>query len=595
MPISPQITVTPNTISTKSFAISAISYTSSTATYTATGHTFSVGDIVLITSISPDEYNGTFTITAIATNTFTVANTTNSPVTIAVGDAFWASATDYDLAAYSATYTPDSTDLETVQLTADGKNKIYSQTSAPTASAIGDYWIDTDDYNKPYRWDGSTWQPVQDGTIAIAQTAANNAQSTANTAVSNAATAYATGVAAQSTANTALSNAATAYTAAIGSLQPSASTIVNASNQMTAIASNGITVYSGASATTGARVVLNSAGIAGFDSSSTGPSTGATFSIDSSTGAAVFKGSVTGSTITASTMNIGGNAIIDASGYLTATGATITGTITSSSATITGGSFTVGSLFQVNTSGYLTASSATIGGFYVGSTYLSSGTGGTGYYWNPSSGAFSTNNIFIQQASGSTGISFQNGANLSMGGGTINTGALNATGLATLSGGLSVTAGTVSFTPSVTFSSTTTFSSTVNANGSLYNAGYATTSGAANMRINTTAGGSLGLIAFTTSSARYKVAIEEQIIPVSSIYLLNPKSYIDKNESEVKGTIDGLQRWVGLIAEDIAEIPILKDLLVEYNAEGEPNSVYYDRIGVTLIPAIKDLNNRLLA
>jgi hypothetical protein len=584
MPISPQITVTPNTISTKSFAISAITYTSSTATYTATGHTFSVGDVVLITSISPDGYNGNFTITAIATNTFTVANTTNAAVTVAIGDAFWASATDYDLAAYSATYIADSTDLATVQLTADGKNKIYSQTSAPTASAIGDYWIDTDDYNKPYRWDGSTWQPVQDGTIAIAQTAANNAQSTANTAISNAATAYATGVAAQSTANTALSNAATAYTAAIGSLQPSASTIVNASNQMTAIASNGITVYSGASATTGARVVLNSAGIAGFDSSSTGPSTGATFSINSSTGAAFFQGNVTGSTITASTMNIGGNAIIDASGYLTATGATITGTITSSSATITGGSFTVGSAFQISTSGFLTATGAQIGPWYFGSGYISSISGGGGNYWSASTGALSTTNLYVTGTSGTT---------ISMSGGNILTGGGNVTaGAGTISASTGTISGaTVTSTGALNVSGTSTFGSAINANNYIYNAGYPSTTGAANMRINTVS----GLIAYTSSSARYKVAIQEQSIPATSIYSLLPKSYVDKNEADQLGSIDGLQRWVGLIAEDIAEIPVLKNLLVEYNAEGEPNSVYYDRVGVALIPAIKDLNNRLLA
>jgi hypothetical protein len=111
------------------------------------------------------------------------------------------------------------------------------------------------------------------------------------------------------------------------------------------------------------------------------------------------------------------------------------------------------------------------------------------------------------------------------------------------------------------------------------------------MRINT----SSGLIAYTSSSARYKVAIEEQAIPGASIFSLTPKSYVDKVESEEKGTTEGLQRWIGLIAEDVAQIPVLKDYLVEYNAEGEPNSVYYDRVGVALIPALKDLNNRLLA
>jgi hypothetical protein len=152
-----------------------------------------------------------------------------------------------------------------------------------------------------------------------------------STTSASAAAAQAAANAAQATATTALANASTAYNAAIGSLQPSANTIVNATNQITAINGTGITVYSGASATSGARVVLNSVGLAGFNAGGT-----ATFSVSASTGAAVFSGDVTGATITGGTLNIAGNAIINSSGFLTATGATITGTITATSGTFTG-------------------------------------------------------------------------------------------------------------------------------------------------------------------------------------------------------------------------------------------------------------------
>jgi hypothetical protein len=150
------------------------------------------------------------------------------------------------------------------QATADSKNASYYQDNAPagTAHEIGDLWIDTNDNDKLYSWDGDSWELAQDS--ATAATAAQ-----------------------------------TAYNAAIASLQPSASTIVNANNQITAVNTNGITVYSGGSATTGARIVMNSAGIAGFDATSTGAGNGATFSISASTGAAIFKGSIqSGSTIT---------------------------------------------------------------------------------------------------------------------------------------------------------------------------------------------------------------------------------------------------------------------------------------------------------
>ena len=40
----------------------------------------------------------------------------------------------------------------------DDGNKIFSQSSEPTANSIGDVWIDIDDWNI-YEWDGSSWQP----------------------------------------------------------------------------------------------------------------------------------------------------------------------------------------------------------------------------------------------------------------------------------------------------------------------------------------------------------------------------------------------------------------------------------------------------
>jgi len=170
---------------------------------------------------------------------------------------------------------------------------------------------------------------TQTSVIAAGDPATTEQLSTVNT---NAAAAQAAAAQAQADAAVALATANTAYNEAIGSLQPSADTIVNASNQITAINGSGITVYTGASATTGARVVLNSVGLAAYNASNQ-----ATFSLTASTGAAVFAGNITtGATITGGTMNIGGNAIIDASGFLTATGATITGTITATSGTFTG-------------------------------------------------------------------------------------------------------------------------------------------------------------------------------------------------------------------------------------------------------------------
>lgn len=66
------------------------------------------------------------------------------------------------------------------QVTADGKVQTFYQSSPPTAEGIGDLWFDTDDGNKQYRWSGSAWVAVQDASIGTAITAAAGAQATAD-------------------------------------------------------------------------------------------------------------------------------------------------------------------------------------------------------------------------------------------------------------------------------------------------------------------------------------------------------------------------------------------------------------------------------
>jgi hypothetical protein len=66
------------------------------------------------------------------------------------------------------------------QATADGKVTTFASTSAPTAEGVGDLWVDTDDSNKLYRWSGSAWVSVRDAGIAAAAALANDAQATAD-------------------------------------------------------------------------------------------------------------------------------------------------------------------------------------------------------------------------------------------------------------------------------------------------------------------------------------------------------------------------------------------------------------------------------
>ena len=84
-------------------------------------------------------------------------------------------------------YSTDLEDFVTVtdanaMATADGKNTIYVQTSAPTGGTykVNDLWYDSDDGNKLYAWSGTAWVSAQDTAIAAAAAAATAAQSTAD-------------------------------------------------------------------------------------------------------------------------------------------------------------------------------------------------------------------------------------------------------------------------------------------------------------------------------------------------------------------------------------------------------------------------------
>jgi microcystin-dependent protein len=71
----------------------------------------------------------------------------------------WVSVQDAMIATAISASGAALTAANAAQVTADGKNRIYYQTTAPTGGTyvVGDLWFDTDDGNKPYRWDGAAW------------------------------------------------------------------------------------------------------------------------------------------------------------------------------------------------------------------------------------------------------------------------------------------------------------------------------------------------------------------------------------------------------------------------------------------------------
>ena len=243
-------------------------------------------------------------------------------------------------------------------------------------------------------------------------------------------------------------------------------------------------------------------------------------------------GKITTGTLTSIAIYAGssGQFQVSAAGALVATNATISGSVTASS-----GSFT-GSLYS---------SSGTIGGFNL-STYSLSNSSGTIQLLSSGNGQISL-----------AGEIFAGSVNI--GGQTPPTSGLGVYGASTFG-------------------------------GYIYNTGYATTTSAANAYINS----SSGLLARSSSSLRYKLDVEPQAIPVQSILQLQPKSFFDKASADAQdGKTDGLPRILGLIAEEVAQIPVLADLLMNKNEQGEPDSVNYDRIAVALLPLLQDHETRL--
>lgn len=105
------------------------------------------------------------------------------------------------------------------QTTADGKNKIYYQSTQPglTGNKKGDTWFDTANGYKAYVWDGTKWSASPFGSGALSDavnSSITTAGSNASTALANAAAAKTAADQAAKDAQTAQSNANAAKTAA---------------------------------------------------------------------------------------------------------------------------------------------------------------------------------------------------------------------------------------------------------------------------------------------------------------------------------------------------------------------------------------------
>jgi hypothetical protein len=373
----------------------------------------------------------------------------------------------------------------------------------------------------------------------------------------------------------------TSASTAVNSLQPSAYAIQNpTTKQLTSIDATGLTVYSGASATSGARVVLNSTGLAGFNSGGT-----ATFSVSASTVAAVFAGSVTGATITGGTLNIAGKTIIDSAGLLTGTDVTLTGDIRA-----TAGYFgTSSNGFSINSTGMIGVGNGIISGGLiqtsastavklVGSTnslsFMNSGTY-VGHILNLSSSGILTHLGATANSTAGASYPYQ----------YLSSGTLFMASNTTTSISIASTIGYTASLHDFYGNLTTNGASSITASGELYAAGHQTTGNTAQGYVFTTGG---RIARSTASSQRYK----ENIVDLKDVQELDPKKLLDfkirafsYKENYLKNDDRTGVLIPGLIAE---EVDAIYPLCVDYD-KGEVENINDRAILINLLALVQDL------
>lgn len=124
------------------------------------------------------------------------------------------------------------------QSTADGKVASFYQTSAPTAEGVGDFWIDTDDKNKLYRWSGSAWVAVQDERISENTAAITNESSARASGDSAVAATVTTLTATVNGVSAAVATEASARAAADGVLEAKYGVSLNSNGYITGFSQN---------------------------------------------------------------------------------------------------------------------------------------------------------------------------------------------------------------------------------------------------------------------------------------------------------------------------------------------------------------------
>jgi hypothetical protein len=102
-------------------------------------------------------------------------------------------------------------------------------------------------------------------------------------------------------------------------------------------------------------------------------------------------------------------------------------------------------------------------------------------------------------------------------------------------------------------------------------------------------GAAVNVLHETTSARSAKVDIEDYIVDPETVLQLRPRCWRDRVQVEEDPETD---RWIiGFVADELDEIGLTG--FVDYDVDGEPKSIAYDRLSVALIQLAKSQERRL--
>ena len=364
-----------------------------------------------------------------------------------------------------------------------------------------------------------------------------------------------------------------------------------------------------------------------------GSISGATISGNTISGGSISGVTLSGLTISGGTINVPGTSpkfSVNSSGDLTATSATITGTVTATggsvggwsigATTLTGGSTTLNSNGTITCADLQASTGGKIGGWTIGSTTLTGGNitlsssgnvyagqtaydTGTGWYL-ANDGKFSVGNsggnkllwdgtqlkvtggIYVTDGIGVRHAS--SNATLTITGGTTNAdgGQIDLTGTSSPSNPGVVSLKAIGASGFIQFYTNGAQRGFVQSNGLFDWKGSADFAGNMSVGASITLDGSSGAIAASsynsTSSRRYKKNIKDLTNGLNLVNILRPVTF-DWNNKDINNDI-------GMIAEEVYEV---LPTIVHKNENGEIHGLEYGKLVAVLISAVKELSLEL--